>query len=56
MSEETERDELVMRLVDAALEQPAGSRASYLRRACGGDDGLRVEVEERVEWEERMGS
>jgi serine/threonine protein kinase/Tfp pilus assembly protein PilF len=54
--DESQRDELVMTLVDAALEQPPESRDSYLRSACGGDAALFAEVEERVRWEQRMGS
>jgi serine/threonine protein kinase/tetratricopeptide (TPR) repeat protein len=53
--EESQRDELLMELVDAALEQPSEGRASYLRSACGDDAVLRAEVEERVQWEQRMG-
>jgi tetratricopeptide (TPR) repeat protein len=53
--EESQRDELLMELVDAALEQPSEDRASYLRSACGDDAVLCAEVEERVQWEQRMG-
>src|SRR6516164_1029741 len=55
MQDESERDELVMELVSAALEQSAEIRESYLRSACAGDADLFAEVSERVEWEQRMG-
>ena len=55
MQDESERDELVMELVLAALEQSAEIRESYLRSACAGDVDLFAEVSERVEWEQRMG-
>ena len=54
MRPEQEREELVMTLMELALEQPADCRQSYLRNACG-DEAVRAEVEERIEWEERMG-
>ena len=54
MRDQGERDELVMELVSAALEQAPETRESYLRSACGYDSDLYSEVEERVLWEERM--
>ena len=55
MQGEGERDELVMELVSATLEQSPETRESYLRSACAGDVDLFAEVSERVEWEQRMG-
>ena len=55
MQGESERDELVMGLVSATLEQSPETRESYLRSACAGDPDLFSEVRERVEWEQRMG-
>jgi serine/threonine protein kinase/tetratricopeptide (TPR) repeat protein len=54
MRDESERDELVMTLVEAALEQSPENGESYLRAACGGEADLYAEVTERVEWERRM--
>ena len=54
MRNQGERDELVMELVLAALEQTPETRESYLRSTCGYDADLYSEVEERVLWEERM--
>ena len=54
MRDQGERDELVMELVSAALEQAPETRESYLRSACSDDSDLYSEVEERVLWEERM--
>ena len=31
-------------LLDAALDLPAAERDAFLRRSCGGDEGLRYEV------------
>jgi len=55
MGKEGERDELVMELVSAAMEQTPETRESYLRSACGNDADLFSEVAERVDWEQRMG-
>jgi serine/threonine-protein kinase len=54
MRAESERDERLMTLVLAALEQPSEMRASYLRSACGNDLDLYTEVSDRVSWEEKM--
>ena len=35
----------IRRVLDAALELPAGERATFVERACGGDAALRGEVE-----------
>ena len=55
MQSESERNELVMELVSVGLEQSPETREIYLRSACAGDAGLFAEVEERLEWEQRMG-
>jgi len=47
-------DDLVMSLVDLALERPAPERKSYLQEACSGDGELFRQVWSYVEWEERM--
>ena len=41
MLNKSERGEIVMILVDAALEQPPQARANYLQSACSGDPVLR---------------
>jgi hypothetical protein len=56
MLNKSERGELVMILVDAALEQPPQARASYLQSACSGDPVLREEVQKRINWEEKIHS
>ena len=55
MRDEGERDERIMALVAAALDQSPEAREGYLRSACGDDTDLFAEVEERVLWEQRMG-
>jgi eukaryotic-like serine/threonine-protein kinase len=54
MPVEEHDDELVMSLVESALDQPADARDSFLRSVCP-DEGLRELVRTRVRWEERMG-
>jgi serine/threonine protein kinase/Tfp pilus assembly protein PilF len=54
MPEQLRNDEVVMSLVDLALERPAQDRESYVRSACGGDQLLFDEVWNYVRWEERM--
>lgn len=49
-----EDDELVMGLVESALDRPPQEREQFLRSVCG-DSLLYAEVLSRVEWEERMG-
>ena len=51
-----EDDELVMRLVESALERPPNEREDHLRQTCGEDASLYKEVRSRVEWEERLGN
>ena len=42
----SEWDQQVERLYHAALELEPARRAAFLARACGGDEGLRREVEQ----------
>ncbi len=56
MPDEVERDELVMTLVESALERPSDEREPFLQAVCGGNQELHREVRTRVEWEERMGA
>jgi len=49
-----ETDELVMSLVESALDRPPEQREEYLRLVCH-DDALREDVRIRLCWEERMG-
>jgi serine/threonine protein kinase len=48
-------DELVMSLVESALERPSEELEPYLRSVCGDNPDLYQEVRKRVEWEQRMG-
>ena len=41
----------IERLYLAALERDLGERAAFLEGACGGDDGLRREVESLLEYQ-----
>ncbi len=45
-----------MAILQEALQQPPEERPTYLRAACGGDDELCRELEDALQWEERMGS
>ena len=56
MPEETDYDELVMTLVESALERPATERESFLRSVCGENARLYGDVLNRIGWEERMGA
>jgi len=47
-------DELVMGLVEKALEKPSSNREAYLREACGDNSELFERVWHYIEWEERM--
>ena len=55
MPDEAEYDELVMTLVESALQRPPDKREEYLRSVCRPDPALYEEVWKRIEWEERMG-
>ena len=46
MRNQGERDEVVMELVFAALEQAPETRESYLRSTCGYDSDLRSQLQE----------
>ncbi len=48
-------DELLMSLVESALERSPEELEPYLQSVCGGDQDLYQEVRKRVEWEQRMG-
>jgi serine/threonine-protein kinase len=54
MRAESERDERLMTLVAAALEQASEMRDSFLRSACGDDLDLYTEVSDYVLWDEKM--
>jgi tetratricopeptide (TPR) repeat protein len=55
MPGESEYDELVMTLLETALQRPSGEREEYLRSVCGSNPALYEEVRNRIEWEDRMG-
>ena len=55
MQGEVENDELVMMLVESALERPPGERNSFLRSLCSATPDLYEEVRNRIAWEERLG-
>ncbi len=56
MQGERENDDLVMMLVESALEREPGERESFLQPLCSATPGLYEEVWNRIEWEERMGA
>jgi len=47
-------DEVVMRLVEQALQLPEEKREAHLRNECGGDASLFETVWKYVKWDERM--
>src|SRR5260370_13959761 len=55
MQDECQHDELVMTLLDGALNLPEEARSSFLDAACA-DPEIRAEVEQRIQWERRMGA
>lgn len=55
MPGETEYDELVMTLLETALQRPSEEREAFLRSVCGSNPALYEEVRNRIEWEDRMG-
>src|SRR4051794_10829820 len=55
MEHSAEHDQRVMSLLSAVLKQPAEQRHIYLETECHGDRELLEEVNESLEWEERMG-
>jgi len=52
---DAERWQDVERLYHAAMEREESQRAAFLTRACGGDEGLRREVESLVSYGRRSG-
>ena len=54
MPSKAQDDDLVMSLVDLALNHPVHQREAYLRSACGDDTQLFEETWTYVRWEERM--
>jgi len=56
MNSGPEQDYRFMTILGAALRLSAAERSGYLRLACQDDEGLFREIEEAVEWEERMGT
>ncbi len=53
VSPRTHRDAFVDEIFDRALDVPIEERASFLDRACGGDDELHDAVERLLEWSSR---
>ena len=56
MRNETEHDELVMSLVEYALEHSPESRGLFLAQLDSTHPDVAAEVQERVAWELQMGS
>ena len=54
MPSKAQDDDLVMSLVEQALDRPLCERTTYLRDSCGDDTELFSEVRKYVEWEQRM--
>jgi tetratricopeptide (TPR) repeat protein len=55
MQDECQRDEVVMTLLEGALNLPEEARSSFLDTTCA-DPEIRAEVEQRIQWEQRMGA
>jgi eukaryotic-like serine/threonine-protein kinase len=55
MSAEENNDDLVMSLVESALQRSPEELEPYLQSVCGGNQELYQDVRKRVEWEQRMG-
>src|SRR5262245_52094090 len=51
-----ERWKQIDQLLDSALQQEAGQRAAFLKKACAGDEELRREVESLLAHKEQGGS
>src|SRR5579864_1370316 len=47
-------DDLVMSMVELALARPSAEREAYVRSACGDDSELFDQVQNYVQWEDRM--
>ncbi len=56
MENSADQDQRIMNILAAALKRPAAERSAFLQSECRGDLELLREVEEAVDWEERMGS
>ena len=56
MENSADQDQRIMKLLAAALKRPATERCAFLQNECRGDLELLREVEEAVDWEERMGN
>lgn len=54
MENKAQDDDLVMNLVELALDLPAQQRRAYLEGACAGDSKLFDQAWEYVQWEARM--
>ena len=54
MENKAQDDDLVMNLVELALNQPEQERRAYLQRACAGESELFDQAWEYVQWESRM--
>lgn len=54
MEHKAQDDDLVMNLVELALDLPEQERRAYLQRACDGDSQLFDQAWEYVQWEARM--
>ena len=55
MENSADQDQRVMNMVAAALKRPATERHAFLQSECRGDLDFLREVQEAVDWEERMG-
>jgi len=53
---EPDRWQKIEELYHAALERAEGERAGFLEQACGGDEGLRREVESLLSFHQQAGS
>jgi len=51
-----ERWQRVKTIFQAAIQRPPGERSAFLGTACGGDEGLRIEVEALLASHEKEGS
>jgi eukaryotic-like serine/threonine-protein kinase len=54
MENKAQDDDLVMNLVELALNQPEQERRAYLQKACAGESELFDQAWEYVQWESRM--
>src|SRR3954451_12015009 len=54
--QDAQRDENVMTILGATLQQPPEQREEYLRLACEGNEELLHEIANDLNWQEQMGS